>query len=92
MGATGHLSARQNFVDFRVFRGQKLLPELNPLSQRQVIRPVDRIGLPTHVDLPRIATGLAPATGFFFATKSTANLSAAGSDVHVRDPTIRTRR
>ncbi len=34
----------------------KLQGKLNPLRQRQFPRPVNRIGLPPHIDLPCIAT------------------------------------
>src|SRR5258706_11175026 len=68
-----------------------LLPsdsELDPLRQRQLIRPVDGIGLPTHILLPRIAARFASATGILLAAERAADLRSAGPDVDIRDPAI----
>src|SRR5262245_55457040 len=54
----------------------------------QRARPIDRIGLPAHIGLPRIRAGLAPATGFFFPSKRSTDLGATGADVHIGNATV----
>src|SRR3954471_24701522 len=70
----------------------RLFTEPDPLRERQLGRPVDGVRLPAHVQLPAVAARLAAAAGFLLTTERTADLSAGGADVHVRDPAIRAAR
>ena len=65
--------------------------ELDALRQRQLIGPVDGVGLAPHVLLPGIGAGFAPAAGFFFAAEGAADLGAGGADVHVGDAAVAAR-
>ena len=62
--------------------------ELNSLGQRQFGRKVDRVRLPAHVHLPRIAPALAAAAGFLLAAERAADFGAARPGVHVGDAAI----
>src|ERR1017187_1829917 len=66
----------------------RLRLELDPLRQRQLRRPVDGVGLPPHVSLPRVAAGFAPAARVLLAAEGAADLRSAGADVDVGDPAV----
>ena len=62
--------------------------ELDALGERQVGRPVDRVGLAAHVGLPRVGAGLAAAAGLLLAAERAADLGAGGADVDVGDAAV----
>src|SRR5687768_1529753 len=62
--------------------------KLNALRQRQLIRVIDRIGLPAHISLPGIGAALTAAARFFFPAKRTAYLSTRSTDVHVGNAAV----
>src|SRR5690242_11280017 len=66
--------------------------EFDSLRQRQRIRPVDRIGLSAHVDLPCVGAGFTAAAGFLFAAERAADLGTRGADVDVGDAAVGTGR
>lgn len=66
-----------------------LISKLNPLRQRQILRPVDRVRLSAHINFPCVRAGFAPAAGFFFAAECAADLRARRANIDVRNPAIR---
>ena len=65
-----------------------LVAELDALRERQVVAPVDRVGLAAHVGLPGVAPGLAPAARLLLAAERPADLGARGADVDVGDAAV----
>ena len=65
-----------------------LRTERDALGQGQLGAPVNRVGLATHVGLPGVGAGFAPAAGFLFTAERAADFGAAGSDVHVGDAAV----
>src|SRR5262245_50109567 len=57
--------------------------ELDALRERQIARPVDRVRLAPHVDLPGVRAGFASPAGVLLAAESAADLGSRGADVHV---------
>src|SRR5262245_8103260 len=68
--------------------GGTVAAEADALREWQVPAPVDRIGLPPHVRLPCVRSGLASAAGLLLAAEGAADLGARGADVDVGDPAI----
>src|SRR6185295_1748687 len=70
------------------------LPRINPaakfdaLSQRQIVRIIDRACLPAHIGLPGVRSGFPAAAGFFLAAKRAADLRAACADIGIRNTAI----
>src|ERR1017187_1651434 len=62
--------------------------ELDALRQWQLARPVERVGLPAHVGLPRVAARFAAAPGILLAAEGAADLGATGADIDVGDAAI----
>ena len=62
--------------------------KLYTLRQGKILTPINRVGLPAHIELPGIRAGLAATAGFLFPTKSTADFRTGGTDVHVGDAAI----
>src|ERR1017187_6494328 len=62
--------------------------ELDALRQRQLAGPVERVGLPAHVGLPRVAARFAAAPGILLAAEGAADLGATGADIDVGDAAI----
>ena len=54
-----------------------LFAELDTLRERQVLRPVDGVGLATHISFPGVRTRFPAATGLFLAAKRAAKRAAA---------------
>jgi hypothetical protein len=50
--------------------------KFNPLRQRDIFSPMNRIRLSSHIMFPRIRPGFAPAARVFLTTKRAANFSA----------------
>ena len=70
----------------------RLQIEVDALRERQVRAPVDRIGLPAHVSLPRVGTCLAPAAGLLLSAECAADLGTGCADIDVGDATVGARR
>ena len=66
----------------------KLLSKLDPLGKRQLLGPIDGVGLPSHIRLPGIRTGLSASTRFLFPTKCATNLRTRGSNIHIGNAAI----
>jgi hypothetical protein len=49
---------------------------------------VDSVGLSAHIVFPGIAAAFAAATGFFFATKSSAYFGTAGAYVYIGNAAV----
>src|ERR1035438_3442642 len=62
--------------------------EFDALRQRQLAGPVERVGLPAHVGLPRVAARFAAAPGILPAAEGPADLGAACADIDVGDAAI----
>src|ERR1039457_5230967 len=62
--------------------------EFDALRQRQLAGPVERVGLPPHVGLPRVAARFAAAAGILLTTEGAADLGATGADIDVGDAAI----
>src|SRR5882757_8578812 len=62
--------------------------ELDPLCERQVGAPVDRVGLAPHVGFPGVGAGLAAAAGVLLAAEGATDFGAGGADVDVGDTTV----
>src|SRR5690349_10991801 len=80
----GWQDCRRETIWFQLYRST----ELDALRQRKFRAVVDRCGLPSHVNLPRVAAALATAAGFLLAAERAADLRAARADVHVGDAAI----
>src|ERR1035437_1621935 len=83
-------SASEQFVPARRPEDRAALSELefDALRQRQLAGPIERIGLPAHVGLPRVAARFAPAAGIFLAAERAADFGAAGADIDIGDAAI----
>src|SRR5205823_10449330 len=62
--------------------------EFDSLCQWKFAREIDRVGLPAHIHLPRIAPAFASAASFFFTAKGSANFRTARAGVDIGDATI----
>ena len=84
------------WVGCEVYHAKRIVPyeaglaELDSLSQRQVLPPVDGIRLAAHVIFPSIRTRFAATTGLLFAAECTADLRAGRADVDIGDTAIAT--
>ena len=66
--------------------------EIDALRERQLLAPVDRVGLAAHVRLPGVRARLAAAAGVLLAAERAADLGAGRADVDVRDAAVAARR
>jgi hypothetical protein len=71
-------ASRVQRVCFTGGRGSQF--ELDALRERQLLAPVDRIGLAAHVGLPGVGARLATAARFLLAAESTSDLGARRAD------------
>src|SRR5262245_28803669 len=62
--------------------------EADPLRERQLAARIDRVGLASHVRLPRVATGFAATARFLLAAERAADLGARRAEIHVSDATV----
>src|ERR1700740_514972 len=69
-------------------RASLVRSELNALRKWQLGREINRVCLPAHVALPRIASLFPPAAGVFLTTESAADLRTARAGVHIGDAAI----
>src|SRR5574337_781124 len=72
MSRMGHLTMRRAGTwpqPSMAYGKGRLDVELDALGQRQRIRIIDRVGLPTHVHLPGIGPGFTAAAGFLLAAE-----------------------
>src|SRR5690625_1507118 len=73
----------------RTPRACRLQVELDALGERQVVGPVDGVGLPAHVRAPGVRAGFAAAAGVLLAAERAADLGAGGADIDVGDAAVR---
>src|SRR5215469_14661459 len=65
--------------------------ELDPLRERQLAAPVDRVGLAAHVGLPGVRAGLAAAAGVLLSTERATDLGSRGTEIDVGDAAVAAR-
>src|SRR6266567_4368024 len=86
----GRASPRRTTGCWRENAVVRLLFNIEPYALRErKLRPeIDSISGATHVGLPRVGAGLAPAARLLFAAKGAADLGSRRPNVHVGDAAI----